>query len=430
MAATVMLVLPTATYRATAFLRAADRLGLRVVVASEEAPTLAALIPERMLTLDLGRPEQAAATAADFAARTAVDAVVGVDESAVLTAAGVAARLGRRHSPVEAVAATRDKRRLRARLAAAGVSQPRFVEIAADPEGGVPESAVAAVGFPCVVKPVDLAASRGVIRADDPVSLRAAVARVDALLRSPDLCGGEAAPLLLEAFVAGPEVAVEGLIDGGRLQVLAIFDKPDPLDGPYFEETLLITPSRHAAAAVDAVVATTARAVVALGLTDGPIHAELRLGGGGPVLIEVAARSIGGLCSGALRFVEADAPHSALSLEDLILRQALGMPLGRPRLDPPAAGALMLPILQAGTLRDVTGVDEARRVPGVVDVAISIPRGRPVVPLPEGDRYLGFVLARGDSPAAVETSLRRAGELVRADVAPPLGAAVSAPASE
>jgi biotin carboxylase len=416
MAPRLMLVLPTRTYRAAAFLRAAERLGLEVVVASEEAPTLAPLMAGRVLTLDLGSPEQAAERAAQFGSERRVDAVVGVDESAVLTAAHVAARLALRNNPVAAVAATRDKRRLRAALAAAGVPQPRHVEIHADPEGSDAAMAAAAVGLPCVVKPVGLAASRGVIRADSVAELAAAIGRVDSLLRSPGVCDEGSTPaVLVESFVQGPECAVEGLLDGGELTVLAVWDKPDPLDGPFFEETMFVTPSLLDGETRAAIAGCTRQAVAALGLRAGPIHAELRLPDGRPVLIEVAARSIGGQCSSALRF-ENDSDGADLTLEDLVLRQAIGRPVVRPRLVTGAAGVLMLPIRRSGVLRRVDGVEAARSVAGITGVTVSIPVGEKVVALPEGDRYLGFVFARANQPREVVAALRRAQELIAVDI--------------
>lgn len=410
----VMLVLPTATYRATAFLRAAEGLGLECVVASDEAPTLAALMPGRVLTLDLGDPEDAAVRAATFAEQWPVDAIIGVDEASVLTAAHLATALGIARNPIEAVGATRDKRRLRARLDEASVRQPRWIEARGDVTGSAAAHAAAAVGLPCVVKPVSLAASRGVIRADTVAELAAAVIRVDRLLRRPELCGSEGdPPLLIEEFIPGAEIAIEGFLTEGELSVLAIFDKPDPLDGPFFAETLYVTPSRHDRAVLDDAVTVTREALHSLGLRDGPIHAELRLAAGGAVFLEVAARSIGGRCSSALRILDGE---REMSLEELILRHALGMPLDQPRLAPGGAGVLMLPVPSTGVLHQVSGAREAAAVPGVTAVDLTIPVGQAMESLPEGDRYLGFVVARGSDAATVEESLRRAQHLIGVEV--------------
>jgi len=417
MPARLMLVLPTETYRASAFLRAADALALEVVVASNQAPSLAGLMEGRALTLDLGHPAESAERAAEFAAQWPVDAVVGVDEASVVTAAHLADRLGTaRRNPVAAVEATRDKRLLRRCLAAAAVSQPRFVELDVNADPAALDQAIRAVGLPCVVKPVDLAASRGVIRADSLAELITAVQRVAALLRT--LCAdGSTPPLLVEAYVDGTEVAVEGLLRDGALDVIAVFDKPDPLSGPFFEETLYVTPSRLEGTTLGAVVDLVRAAVAAVGLRHGPVHAEVRVAADVPVLIEVAARSIGGLCSQVIRLFCEDAPGAERSLEEVILRQACALPLGRARPIDGASGVLMLPIPHAGVLRAVTGVDRASRLAGITGVTMSIPAGESVTPLPEGDRYLGFVFARGDAPVTVEAALREAQSLLKVDIA-------------
>ncbi len=416
----VMLILPTETYRATAFLHAAAELGVQVVVASNEAPTLASLMDGRVLTLDLQHPEKSADRAANFAARWPVDAVVEVDEGSVLTAAAIAARLGTSaRNPVTSVAATRDKRLLRKRLAESGLRQPRFVAIDAAAGEEDIDSAVTVAGLPCVVKAVDLAASRGVIRSDDRTAVAAAVRRVAALL--DEICvDGIVPPLLVESYVDGAEVALEGLVHQGFLEVIALFDKPDPLVGPFFEETIYVTPSRLDGATQAAVIAAACDAVSALGLQHGPVHVEIRIAADGPVVIEVAARSIGGLCSQIIRVTCDDAPGETRSLENVILREACALPLGAMHMQDSACGVFMLPIPSAGILRSVHGVERAQSVRGITGVTVAIPAGGVVRPLPEGDRYLGFIFARGDTPAAVEASLREAQSLLEVEIRPPV----------
>lgn len=417
--ARLMLVLPTATYRAAAFLHAAEAAGVEVVVASEETPTLAGRMEGRTLTLDLRDPQQSGERAAAFAARWPVDAVIGVDEASVLTAAHVAARLGVARNPVAAVAATRDKRLLRAALAAAGVPQPSWVETRWRGDPAAATAAAATVGLPCVVKPVDLAGSRGVIRADSEAQLAAAMERVDELLRRPELCGTSAdRPLLVERFITGPEIAVEGLLRDGALTVLAVFDKPEPLNGPHFEETLYVAPSRQPADLLDEAMTVSGAALRALGLRDGPVHAELRLSPAAPVFLEVAARPIGGRCSTAVRIRDGS---RKMSLEEMIVRHACGLPLADPRLAPGGAGVLMLPVPRAGVLRGIRGLADAQAVPGVTSVEATIPIGNAIEPLPEGDRYLGFVVARGANAAEVEATLRQAWGLIELNVEPIAG---------
>jgi biotin carboxylase len=412
----VMLVLPTETYRATAFLRAAGALGLDIVVASNEAPTLAALMDGRVLTLDLRHPDESADRAAAFAGKWPVDAVIGVDESSVVTAAHVAERLETpSRNPAASVEATRDKRVLRRQLTAAGMRQPRFLATDIDASDAVIDEAIRVVELPCVVKPVDLAASRGVIRADTRAEVIAAVRRVGDLLRG--ICvDGSTPPMLIEAYVDGVEVAVEGLVRDGDLEVLALFDKPDPLTGPFFEETLYVTPSRLDESVRGAAEQAVRDAVHALGLRNGPIHAEVRIADGEAVVIEVAARSIGGLCSQVIRLDCDDAPGDERSLEEVILRQACALPLGAAHMIDGAYGVLMLPIPLAGTLHGVAGVEQASAVEGITGVTIAVPRGENVVPLPEGDRYLGFVFARAETAGGVESALRQAQSLLDIDI--------------
>jgi biotin carboxylase len=381
--ARVLVLVPTASYRAPDFVAAARHLGVELVVGVDEAPALEGAT----VAIPLHDPAAAAAAIDALDRERGIDAVVAVDDQGVVAAAEAGARLGFPHNPVDAVAATRDKAEMRRRLATAEVPQPRVAVALAD---GAGEDA-GAVGFPCVVKPTGLSGSRGVIRCDTAAELDAARARIGAFWTGP---------LLVEEYVPGVEVAIEALLHDGRCDVLALFDKPDPLVGPYFEETIYVTPSRLAPATQAACAAATERAARAIGLTDGPVHAEIRVDGARLWVIEVAARSIGGLCARTLRF------GAGISLEEVVLRHALGLPLeGLARADG-AAGVMMLPIPRAGTLRAVGGRERARAVPGVVGVDITVPVGRPVVPLPEGDRYLGFLFARGDEPAAVEAALR------------------------
>jgi biotin carboxylase len=371
------------------------------VCASEQPSTFESLEPDHLLTVDFANPTAAADTVARFAARRPLDAVVGVDDLTAIAAASIAERLGLRANVVAAVTAARDKYQMRQCLAAAGVRVPRFRRIALRDD---PFTAARGVAFPCVLKPLALSASRGVIRADTIDQFMAAFRRIAALLARDDVAvtGNAARYLLAEEYIAGIEVALEGLLVDGELQTLALFDKPDPLVGPFFEETIYVTPSRLPAAVQDAIRRTTADACRALGLREGPIHAELRINETGPWILEVAARSIGGLCSRTLRF------GTGMSLEELILRQALGMPIASLEREQQAAGVMMLPIPRAGTLRAVHGVEDARGVSGIEDVAITVHLGQHLEPLPEGWQYLGFIFARGAAPDEVERALRDA----------------------
>jgi len=393
------LLLPTRTYRTEDFVDAAHTLGVDLVCASEKPSTLEALAPDGLLTLDFSDPADAAARVAAWTRQRPLAAVVGVDDVTAATAAVIAERLGLRASAPAAVAAARDKYQMRQCLAAAGVPVPRFRRIALSEN---PVLAARGVEFPCVLKPLSLSASRGVIRANTTEQFVVAFKRIAALLARDDVTvsGDAARYLLAEEYVPGLEVALEGLLIQGRLHVLALFDKPDPLEGPFFEETIYVTPSRLPERVQGAIRETASTACAALGLTEGPVHAELRVNDDGPWVLEVAARSIGGLCSRTLRF------GTGMTLEEIILRHALGWSIATLERERPAAGVMMIPIPRAGILRKVDGLDDARATRHVEDVVISGHVGKELVPLPEGWQYLGFVFARADAPADVEDALR------------------------
>ena len=403
----VLLLLPTTTYKTPDFLAAAAKLGVDVTVASEEPSAVEGLNPGGLLTLDFLDPAAAARDAIAFARTHPLEAVVGVDEDTALVAAVIARAIGLPHNPVHAAVAARHKATMRRLLSEAAVPSPGFLVFDRDED---PDESAAAVRFPCVLKPTFLAASRGVIRADDPQEFADAWRRIAKILSQPAVAarGGEAArEILVEDFVPGREVALEGLLRGGELKVLALFDKPDPLEGPFFEETIYVTPSRLPGETQDRIGRVASHGALALGLRDGPVHAELRIDGSRPWLIEMAARSIGGLCSRTLRF------GTGMSLEELILRHALRMDMPEPERERRAAGVMMIPIPKAGVLEEVRCLEEARATADVEDITISAHIGQRLVPLPEGSRYLGFIFSRSATPERAEAALREAHALLR-----------------
>lgn len=393
----ILLLTKVSSYRAPAFLDAARRLGVEVVQVVDAPQPLTGGRPGQ-LALDFSQPEEAVATIVAFAQASPVAAILAVDDSGSLLAARASAALSLLHNDPQAATAARDKYVMRRLLATAGVAVPAFWHFttAADPEWIAGQ-----VSYPCVVKPLRRTGSQGVIRADTPAALVAAIARLGQILAAGGSEDGPY-PFLIEEYVPGVEVALEGMLDDGNLHVLALFDKPDPLEGPFFEETIYVTPSRLPAATQEAIADTTRAAASALGLCRGPIHAELRLNERGPWLLEVAGRSIGGLCSHILRF---GVDHS---LEELILRQAVGMEIESYRRQEGARGVMMIPIPAKGLLREYTGVEEAEAIAGITGVEITAPRNNVLTPLPEGDSYLGFIFAQADTPAAVEAALRSA----------------------
>lgn len=398
----IVLILPTSTYRAEDFLAAGRRLGVEVIVASDAPPALAG----RSIEIDCTDADAAAEALVALDQKSPIDAVVAVDDQGVLAAAVAAKRLGLAHNDPAAVAASRDKALLRRVLGAGEVSQPAWAVLAeGEPGSQAARSLSRLVGYPCVVKPRSLGASQGVIRADDEASLAAAIERVRGIVAAE---GGEReASLVVESYVDGEEVAIEGMLSGGRLEVLAVFDKPDPLVGPYFEETIYVTPSRLGRSRLDRIEAVAEQACRAMGLSEGPVHAELRDDGERSWCIEVAARSIGGHCSRALSFGAAAEAAGGYSLEELVIAHALR--LERPgRAVHGARGVMMLPAPGKGRLCAVEGQEEALAVEGVDGLEISLHLGAMVLPPPEGSRYLGFIFASGAEADSVEKSLRLA----------------------
>jgi len=387
----VLLLVPARTYRAADFILAAERMRLDLVVASDGAlPLGRAVIPARSAEID--------ASARRILARAGViDAVVAADTPMLVLAATVAAAMGLPHNPVDAVRAAIDKAAQRRRWAAAGVPQPSFRLV---PAGGSVRQAAVAVGFPCVVKAVSLSASQGVLRADDPAAAVEAARRIRQILDDAERPADE--PLLIEEYLPGPELSIDGVLTAGDLTVTAVFDKPGMPDGPTFEETLLVSPSRLAERTLAAAVRTAADAARSLGLSTGPVHAELRICDRGPAMLELAPRSIGGLCSRALRFA------GGASLEEIVLANALRRPIPGGGGPAPPCGIYMLPVPRPGILRAVEGKADALAVSGVTGLTITIPPGQRVRPLPDGDRYLGFVYAEADTPADVEEALTAA----------------------
>jgi biotin carboxylase len=410
----LLLLVPTTSYRLDDFRAAARRLGVPLVVGSDLCHRVEELFAGRedQVSLDYRRPERAAERIAEVARTRPIRGIVPASDGTAVVAALALERLGLPHNPPAAARRAANKHAQRVALRDAGLPVPPFRLFDA---GGDPAVAAREVAYPCVLKPLVFSASRGVVRADGPEGFVAAWRRIARLLhdtraerrpREEDAGSG----ILVEGFVPGAEVALEGLLRGGALEVLAVFDKPDPLDGPFFEETIYVTPSRHPAEVLAEVERITAAGARALGLAEGPIHAELRLPPAGPVVLEIAARSIGGLCSRTLRF------GAGLTLEEVLVAHAMGLPLEGVRREARASGVMMLPIPRRGILHGVQGLDAARAVPGVEDVVITAPVGREVVPLPEGDSYLGFLFARGETPAEVEAALREGHRRIALDV--------------
>jgi biotin carboxylase len=392
----LLLFASTTGYQIRVFADAAKRLGVELTLATDRCHVIDDPWGDHAVAVKFG---DGGAESLEPLRGLHFDGIAAVGDKPALLAAQAGELLGAPFHPPAAARACSDKALSRALLRDAGVRVPAFFSV---PAGEDAARAAERATFPCVLKPLGLSASRGVIRADDAVGFTRALARIRRM--------GEG-DVQVESYVPGREFAIEALMTRGEFRALAVFDKPDPLEGPFFEETIYVTPSREPAAVRAELVDAAAQGARALGLRHGPVHAELRYNHEGAWMLEAHARPIGGLCAKALRF------SGGVPLEELILRHALGEDIAGLRLDESASGVMMIPILKGGIYRSTRGGDEALRTPGVEDLVITAKPGQLLTPLPEGSTYLGFIFARAGSPKAVESSLRAAHGKLRFEIA-------------
>ncbi len=401
----ILLLMSPATYRAGAFLQAAKALDLEVVVGIDLPETLADYwhVP---LGLDFTSIEASVQTIVNFAQQHPLSAILSVDDSATELAAHANAALGLSHNSPQASVAARDKFLMRTLMSAGGAPCPVFRRFwLSDDAAWIAKQ----VAYPCVLKPQRLSGSRGVIRANTTSEFINAFQRLKHFLLQEGYAEQETS-FLVEDFIPGFEVAVEGLLTQGQLRILAVFDKPDPLDGPFFEETIYVTPSRLSAQMQEDIAHCVTTAATSLGLREGPVHAELRVNEQGPWMLEIAGRSIGGLCSTILEF------GAGMGLEEMILRHAVGTEIPSWERASQAVGVMMIPIPSAGILKAVHGIEQAAAVPLITGIEITAKLHHQLVPLPEGASYLGFIFARGQQPAEIETVLRQAHQCLHFEI--------------
>lgn len=398
----ILIVIPTASYRAHDFITAAASLNIEVIIGSEHRQALSSLLPDLSLVLNLQKPESSLKAIKNFAQRTPLTAIVGVDEETVIFAAMASASLGLLYNSLSSVRATRNKYLMRQMMQKFGLNSPEFRVFLIDLN---PKEFIDKISYPSVVKPTFLSASQGVIRVNTPDEFVDAFNQIRRIITDPSNRKKSAETnqqILVEDYIPGTEVAIEGILMNGKFKLLAIFDKPDPLEGPYFVETIYVTPSRYPQDIQAKIIQTTIDAIGALGLTTGPVHAEMRINEKGTWMLEIAARSIGGLCSRVLKF------DNGISLEALILMHAMGKDIKNIDCDQKAAGVMMMPVLQTGILKEVRNLESAKQIPGIENIVITIALERKIEPLPFGSKYLGFIFARGDTPEFVEKSIRKA----------------------
>lgn len=397
MAKRLLLFAATTGYQIRVFADAARRLGADLTLASDRCHVMQDPWGDSAIAVKFDRVAESLETLRGMQ----FDGVAAVGDRPALLAAEAAEMLGVPFHPPAAARACNDKYVARQLYQAAGLRVPQFFRAQFTED---PQTVGARAPYPCVLKPLGLSASRGVIRANNVAEFVVAFERIRKIADGY---------LQVESYIPGREFAVEGLVTAGQFQPIAVFDKPDPLEGPFFEETIYITPSREPEDVQCALLETTARAVSALGLWHGPVHAELRYNAEGAWMLEAHARPIGGLCAKSLQV--GDALACPVSLEELILRHALGEDVSQFHLQPGASGVMMIPIPKAGIYRAVQGLEEASAA--VEEIIITATPGQRLIPLPEGASYLGFIFARGGSSQEVEAALRHAHSQLRFDIA-------------
>jgi hypothetical protein len=419
----VLLLATTTGYQIRSFGEAAEKLGVRIVFATDRCDRLEDPWWDQAIPIRFHQEERSVETILRAVNGAPVHGVIAVGDRPTIIAARASAALQLEGNPPDAACASRNKLACRLALRRANLPVPWFQPVPAERD---PEALARDVPYPCVVKPLALSGSRGVIRANTPEEFVAAFERLRRLLRAPDVrIERDSAhdAIMIESFIPGREYAIEGLLDCGTLRTLAIFDKPDPLDGPFFEETIYVTPSSLDETQHAEVHDAVGRAAAALGLRHGPLHAEVRVNDDGVFVLEVAARPIGGLCSRALRFMaarqgpshadpgtrtEPPADGDHLSLEEVLLRHALGEDVSAYEREAQASCVMMIPIPRRGIYKGVEGIEAARAVRGIEEIRMTAKPDQQLVPLPEGRSYLGFIFARAATSGDVEAALREA----------------------
>ena len=399
----VLLLIPTESYRAQDFITGAKSLGINLIIGSQKAQAMHRQMNQRTLIVNMENPERGSEQIQNAATSTKIDAIVSVDDRGLKTAALASEKLGLSHVSLASASLTQNKISMRKALAAAGITQPAMVTY--QPGESLEQKIYEIAGFPVVSKPATLSGSIGVIRANSPIELSDAVEMTREIQRYHG-CSDEL-PIIIEKYVPGSEYAVDALITDDSLKPLALFEKPIPLEGPYFAESIYVTPSQLDPETKQRVIDAVDRARRGLAINTGPIHGEIRITDQGEIyLIELAARSIGGRCSRAIPF------RGGTNFEELILAEALQIKIPDYSLENQASGVLMIPVPKAGTLRSVSGLDEAKKVPWIVEIDISATIGSDLMPIPYDNKYLGFIFAKAPSFKSAITALERAHALL------------------
>ena len=398
----VILIIPSASYRSNAFMNAADKLDLKILVVTDNSQVFSDQFPDNIITMNFDHWTEKLDEISEWSDRFNLMAVIGVDEESILLAAIFSQYLGIEHNSIESVMRTKNKLLMRFELKKARMNCPWFRSFSIEK---LPDDIIEEINFPCVIKPTFLSASQGVLRVNNEQEFKEGFQILTDLLSQKKIKkrgGEEANYIMAEEYIPGNEVSIEGIVSQGKLKILAIFDKPEPLEGPTFEETIFVTPTTLSGSMQSSLYETAQQAMETLGIVKGPVHIEVRINSNGNYILECASRSIGGMCSKILEF------QGGMSLEELILRSSLGRNIEKSNLSDTAKGVMMMPINNSGKLKEMRGVEEAISVDGITDLQITIKPGEMLDPLPKGDRYLGFLFAEGKNQEMVIKDLKNA----------------------
>jgi len=403
----VILIIPSASYRTSAFITVVEKLDLKVLVISDKSQVFSGKYPDNLMIMNFHHWKDRLVEITEWSERNGLRAVIGVDEESILLAAILGKYLKVEHNPVESILITKNKYLMRLELKKSRLNSPWFKRFSIHDSSN---KIINEISFPCVIKPTFLSASQGVIRVNTMKELDKGLKTINELLTLEEIRdrGGEQADwILIEEYIPGKEVSIEGIVSEGKLKVLAVFDKPDPLVGPTFEETIIVTPSILPEKTLYTLFENAQNAVNALEIVKGPVHIEVRINSSGNYILECASRSIGGLCSKVLEF------QGGISLEELILRSYLGRNVERSKLTGSARGVMMMPTEKRGILKEMRGVADALNVKGITELQITVKPGEKLEPLPKGGRYLGFIFAENKDQELVIKALKNAWSKIR-----------------
>lgn len=396
-----MLIAPSRSYRVASYINAARQLGYQILIVSDSEHSLVSSIANG-ITVDFQQQDSAYAIIVKSLRHQNILAVIATDDLVVTLSSRVARRLGLPHNDPEATRLTYRKDLARIRLQQQGCNVPDY---SVCPFDEMVEYSTK-VSFPVVLKPLMLSGSRGVIRADNPQQFILAAKTIQRILTKQPCDEYESQHFLIEQFLKGDEIAIDGFMQDGKFILLSLFDKPEPMNGPYFEESYYITPGRQSEQLQQDIIEEVSKCCRAYGLTHGPIHAEARITEKGIFLIEMASRTIGGQCAQLIEYV------LAKKLEEIIIRLLCFEPM-QLQTNNQYAGVLMIPITQTGVLKRVEGLLQARQVKHVSNIEIHIQPGYELIPLPEGSSYLGFIFASADSFDKTWQALQQAHHLLK-----------------